>query len=328
MFSSLPTHGSWVAEPLAVRDLTVFLFPVEVPGFGFAHVRVVAPAEPGTSPDAVGFRPVRNAPSPVVILANGAGCPPERLHWLAVELAHAGFAAVSYGLLQRIGPNVTWSPGIDIAAAAPDAADDAVTCPVFVPILDALRTEPQLESLETLHPVLFGHSAGGSVALTSAGRRGLEDVAGVVAYGTHLVASSTSGRPAGSVITTLAPAVLIIGGAVDGVVQSAIDAGRYGDGTTPEELLRRSVEEGSPRAGFAAAAQLLHGGHFACTEGYDGLGSSGHLEADPTAVDRRDRELIGALIVSFASAAFDGDFAGVDGQLTSPRSNLVGRKPM
>lgn len=313
-----------MAELRTGEGLTIFLLPVEVPGLGIAHVRVVAPAEPGRSPDVVGFRPVRRAPTPVVILANGAGCPPERLHWLAVELARAGLAAVSYGLLQRIGPNVTWSPGIDLAAAAPGV--DAVTCPVFVPILQALRNREELASLETSRPVLFGHSAGGSVALTSAGRPGLEDVAGVVAYGTHLVASSTSGRPAGSMTTTLARSVLVIGGAHDGVVQSAIDAGRYGEAATPAELLRRSVEEGSLRAGFAAAAQLLHAGHFACTEGYDGLGSSGHLEVDPTAVDSRDRELIGALTVSFARAAIDGDFAIVDGLLTSPRANLVGRK--
>ena len=309
-----------------MEGLTVFLFPVEVPGRGAAHVRIVAPAESGSSPDAVGFRPVRRAPTPMVILANGAGCPPERLHWLAVELADAGFAAVSYGLLQRIGPNVTWSPGIDLAAAAPGA--DAATCPVFVAILQALRDKEELASLDTSRPVLFGHSAGGSVALTSAGRPGLEDVAGVVTYGTHLVASSTSGRPAGSLTSTLAPSVLIIGGAHDGVVQSAIGAGRYGPGATPAELLRRSVEEGSPRAGFAVAAQLRHAGHFACTEGYDGLGSSGHLEADPTAVDPRDRELIGALTVSFARAALDGDFARVDGLLTSPRAKLVGQKPI
>lgn len=316
-----------MAEPSSVGDfageLTVFLFPLDVPGLGVAHVRVVAPAEPGSSPDAVGFRPVRCAPTSVVILANGVGCPPERLHWLAVELARGGFAAVSYGLLQRIGPNVTWSPGIDVAAAAPGS--DAITCPVIGPILQALHGMAELASLDTSRPVLFGHSAGGSVALTSAGRPGLEGVAGVVAYGTHLVASSTSGRPVGSMTTTLAPAVLVIGGAHDGVVQSAITAGRYGPGT-PAELLRRSVEEGSPHAGFAAATQLSHAGHFACTEGYDGLGSSGHFEVDPTAVDPRDRELIGALTVSFARAALDGDFAPVEGLLTSPRANLVGRK--
>ncbi len=317
-----------MAEPSSVGDfageLTVFLFPLEVPGLGVAHVRVVAPAEPGRPPDVVGFRPVRCAPTPVVILANGAGCPPERLHWLAVELARGGFAAVSYGLFQRIGPNVTWSPGIDVAAAAPGS--DAVTCPVIVPILQALGGSAELASLDASRPVLFGHSAGGSVALTSAGRPGLEGVAGVVAYGTHLVASSTSGRPAGSMTTTLAPSVLVIGGAHDGVVQSAIEAGRYGPGATPAELLRRSVEEGSSRAGFAAAAQLLHAGHFACTEGYDGVGSSGHLEVDPTAVDPRDRDLIGALTLSFARAALDGDFAPVDGLLASPRATLVGRK--
>ena len=313
-----------MADPRSTEGLTIFLLAVEVPGLGVAHVRVVAPAEPGTSPDVVGFRPIRHAPTPVVILANGAGCPPERLHWLAVELARAGLAAVSYGLLQRIGPNVTWSPGIDLAGAAPGA--DAVTCPAFVPILHALRDTAALASLDTSRPVLFGHSAGGSVALTSAGRPGLEGVVGVVVYGTHLVASSTSGRTAGSMTTTLAPSVLFMGGAQDGVVQSAIVAGRYGDVATPAELLRRSVEEGSPRAGFAAAVQLRQAGHFACTEGYDGLGSSGHLEADPTAVDPRDRELVGELTVSFARAVIDGDFSSLDGLPASPRANLVCRK--
>ena len=305
--------------------LTVVLFPLDVPGLGVAHVRVVTPAEPGSSPDAVGFRPVRTAPTPVVVLCNGAGCPPERLHWLAVELARAGFAAVSYGLLQHIGPILTWSPGVDVAAAAPGV--DGVTCPVLVPLLAALGTHEALASLDTTRPVLFGHSAGGSVALTSAGRPGLEGVAGVVVYGSHLVASSMSGRPAGSIIPTPAPAVLILGGALDGVVQSAIDAGRYGDAVTPPDLLRRSVAEGSLGAGFAAAAQLRSAGHFACTEGYDGLGSSGHLETDATAVDPLDRELIGALTVSFTRAALDGSFADVDGLLASPRANLLARTP-
>lgn len=313
-----------MADEASAADLTVYFFELGVAGLGAAHVRVVAPAEPGTQPDAVGFRPLRRAPTPIVILANGAACPPERLHWLAVELARAGFAAVSYGLLQQIGPNVTWSPGIDVAAAAPGV--DGVTCPVFVPVLAALRSREELASLDTSRPVLFGHSAGGSVALTSAGRVGLEHVAGVVVYGTHLVASSTSGRPAGSMTMTLAPSVLVVGGGRDGVVQSAIDAGRYGDRTDRAELLRRTVEEGSPHAGFAAAVQLGGAGHFACTDGYDGLGSSGHLEPDPTAVDPHDRELIGVLTVSFALAALDGDFSRLDGPLASPHVNLVGRK--
>lgn len=282
-------------------------------------MRVVGPAEPGSSPDAVGFRPFAVGPVPTVILCPGMGCPPERLHWLAVALARAGFAAVSYGLLQSIGKTITWSPGVDLAAAAAGADPMVPTCPVLVPLLAELRSSLVFESLETQHPVLFGHSAGGSVALTSAGRRGLEGVAGVIAYGTHLVASSASGRPSGSITPTLAPAVLFLGGERDGVVQTAIDDGRYGPDATRGELLRRSAMEGVPHAHFAVAAQIRDAGHFACLEGYDGLGSSGHLEANASAIDAGDRELIGALTVCFACGATTGDFAPVGVALGSPR---------
>ncbi len=297
-------------------DLTVALFALDVPGLGTAQVRVVGPADPASTPDAVGFRPFSRGPLPAVILCPGMACPPERLHWLAVTLARAGFAAVSYGLLQSIGPNVTWSPGIDLAAAA---GPTVPTCPVLVPLLAALRSSSRLTALDTQRPVLFGHSAGGSVALTSAGRRGLEEVAGVAVYGTHLVASSTSGRPAGSITTTLAPAVLLLGGERDGVVQTAIDERRYGADANRVDLLRRSATEGAPLAHYAAAAQIRGAGHFACLEGYDGLGSSGHLEANATTVDAGDRQLIGALIVAFAAGAMTGDFGPVGVALGSPR---------
>jgi dienelactone hydrolase len=240
------------------------------------------------------------------------GCPPERLHWLAVALAHEGFAAVSYGLLQSIGPTLTWSPGIDLAAAGPHADATSPTCPVLVPLLDAIGSMPTLASVDRTRVVLFGHSAGGSVALTSAGRRGLEHVRGVVVYGTHLVASSTSGRPSGSMTSTLSPAVLVLGGERDGVVQAAIDDERYGPGATRSELLRRSAAEGAPNAVYAAAAQVRGAGHFACLDGYDGLGSSGHLEVGATDVDPAHRNLIGALTVAFARAALRDEYEPVD----------------
>ena len=177
--------------------LSIHLFPVNVEGYGVAHVRVVSQAG-DIDPDMTGYRPFhgqRNS-TPVVVLLNGAGCPPERLHWLAVRLAEAGFAAVSYGLLQRIGQTVTWSPGVDIAASAPTSDGNTPPCPALAPILAVLATDDRCVTLDLSSPIAFGHSAGGSVALLSAGRTGLEHVRSVVAYGTHLVASSTSGRVA------------------------------------------------------------------------------------------------------------------------------------
>jgi hypothetical protein len=102
------------------------------------------------------------------------------------------------------------------------------------------------------------------------------------------------------------------------VVQTAIDDDRYGPGTTRSELLRRSVAEGAPNAVYAAAAQVRGAGHFACLEGYDGLGSSGHLEVGASDVDPAHRELIGALTVAFARAAFSGEYEPVDEALRSP----------
>jgi dienelactone hydrolase len=301
-----------------VHGLTIALFPLDVPGLGTAHVRVVAPAQADSEPDAVGFRPLDNGPLPTVILCPGMGCPPERLHWLAVALAVQGFAAVSYGLLQRIGPTITWSPGVDLAAAGPQADPGTPTCPVLVPLLEAIRSNPTLVSVDPSQLVLFGHSAGGSVALTSAGRRGLEDVRGVVVYGTHLIASSTSGRTAGSITTTLAPALLVLGGERDGVVQTAIDDGRYGPDVTRAELLCRSVAEGAPLAEFAAAGQVLGAGHFACLDGYDGLGSSGHMEVGAADVQSAHRDLIGALSVAFATSAVTGEYEPMDTALNDP----------
>ena len=252
-----------------------------------------------------GFRPFagQSRSVPVVLLLNGAGCPPERLHWLAVRLANAGFAAVSYGLLQQIGPSVTWSPGVDIAASSPTADGSAPPCPVLVPLLAALANDERCDALDLSSPVAFGHSAGGSVALLSAGRRGLEHLQSVITFGTHLVASSTSGRAAGSITPTQAARILIIGGGRDGVVQRAIDDGRYGVDATRQSLLMRTVDEGCPDAVWATAVQVPTAGHFACTGGYDGIGSSGHLETNADQIDPGDRDAIADLVVSFAQFA-------------------------
>lgn len=294
--------------------LTIHLLPVNVEGYGVAQVRVVALAA-DIDPDITGFRPFAGLPksTPVVVLLNGAGCPPERLHWLGVRLAEAGFAAVSYGLLQRIGPTVTWSPGVDIAASAPTSDGGTPPCPVLVPLLAALAADDRCATLDLSSPIAFGHSAGGSVALLSAGRVGLEHLRNVVVYGTHLVASTTSGRAAGSVMPTKAVRTLIIGGGRDGVVQKAIDDGRYGENASKENLLSRSIAEGCVDADWAAAVQLPLAGHFACTEGYDGIGSSGHLEPSATEIDPEDRAAIGDLVVSFCLAVRSGSVPAYDG---------------
>ncbi len=280
---------------------SVHLFALEVPGFGVAHVRVLSASDPRVAPDATGFRPFvgTDASVPVVVLLNGAGCAPEHLQWLGIRLVHAGFAAVSFGLLQRIGPSVTWSPGVDIGAASPTADGHTPPCPVLIPLFAALAADTRCTTLDVTAPIIFGHSAGGSVALLSAGRRQLEAVNSVVTYGAHLVASSTSGRVAGSITPTLARRVLVIGGGTDGVVAQAIDDDRYGTDASRESLLIRTVEEGCPNAHWAAAVQLPTAGHFACTQGYDGIGSSGHLETNAVEVDPDDRQVIGDLVVEF-----------------------------
>ena len=280
---------------------SVYLFALDVPGFGVAHVRVLAAGESHVTPDATGSRPFIGpvASLPVVVLLNGAGSAPEHLQWLGIRLAQAGFAAISFGLLQRIGPTVTWSPRVDIGAAGPTSDGHTPPCPVLVPLFAALAADGRCTSLDLTAPILFGHSAGGSVALLSAQRRQLEAVNSVVTYGAHLVASSTSGRVTGSITPTLAGRVLVIGGGVDGVVARAISDGRYGTDVTQESLLVRTVEEGCPRAGWVAAVQLASAGHFACTNGYDGIGSSGHLEPNATDVDQQDRDAIGDLVVEF-----------------------------
>ena len=303
--------------------LSIHLFPVDVGDYGVVHVRVVAPAA-DLDPDMTGFRPFAGPPRtiPVVVLLNGAGCPPERLHWLGVRLATAGFAAVSYGLLQRIGPTVTWSPGVDIAASAPTSDGTTPPCPVLVPLFAALAVDDRCTALDLTSPIAFGHSAGGSVALLSAGRVGLEHLRNVVAYGTHLVASTTSGRAAGSIMATKAVSTLIIGGGRDGVVQKAIDDGRYGENASKENLLTRSIAEGCVDADWAAAVQLPSAGHFACTEGYDGIGSSGHLEPAAADVDPADRAAIGDLVVSFCLAMRSEGFPAPD-RLDAPRVNTL-----
>ena len=280
---------------------SVYLFALDIPGFGVAHVRVFAAGDPDVTPDATGSRPFLGprASAPVVVLLNGAGCAPELLQWLGIRLAQAGFAAISFGLLQRIGPSVTWSPGVDIGAAGPTADGHTPPCPVLVPLFAALAADPRCTSFDLTAPIIFGHSAGGSVALLSAGRRHLEAVTSVVTYGAHLVASSTSGRVAGSITPTSAGRVLVIGGGVDGVVGRAITDGRYGEDATRESLLVRTIEEGCPNARWAAAVQLASAGHFACTNGYDGVGSSGHLEPNAIDVDPQDRQAIGDLVVEF-----------------------------
>lgn len=286
---------------------------VRVPGFAApydtVHLTVRYPALPAADDlermSGVLRADPTTAPFPVVVLVPGVNVHSESYRWLALRLAARGYAAVSFDWVTEIFPGQPGlSPGVDLAAVTPDGYGTAPTTPALRPVLDALAelTGPLSGLLDLDHVGLFGHSAGGTVALQSARAAWFPEVRAVLTYGAHTMASQQLGWPAGTLLEAPVSApVMLVGGDADGVVRAS--AIRYGDSpdSPDHDPLRRTFDEALPPTIEAWLVTLAGATHLLPVHPEDPSSARGFLE-QPTGAEDALRLVLGDLVGHFLDA--------------------------
>ncbi|MFD3326645.1 hypothetical protein [Streptomyces sp. NPDC058701] len=297
-----------------------------VPGlnepFDTAHLRVFYPARP-TGSDAerlTGVIPADagHAPFPVVVLLPGVNVPADSYRWLAVLLAGRGLVTVTAELVGELfGGSHGVTPGIDLGAVAPGVYGTRATTPLIGAVLSALAAlpsgSPPAGLMDLRRVVIGGHSAGGTVALQSAGH--VPGLRGVFTYGAHTRVAAFLGHPPGTAlpVSTTAP-VLLISGEHDGVITGSAD--RYAAAPAagadpaaaeapadPVELTFR--EALTDNGGEHAWVRVAGAGHFAVCDPVDPTSARAFLE-EPAGSGDTAREVIGALVAAFCTARLTG----------------------
>jgi dienelactone hydrolase len=273
--------------------------------FDTAHLRVFYPAKP-TGSDAERLSGVfpadpAQAPYPVVIIVSGVNVGQEAYRWLAVALAERGYVAVTYDWVGELfGGLKGITPGVELAAAKPDAYGSRPTTPSVPAVIEALRTMTgPVEGLLDLDNVaLIGHSAGGTVVLQSA--RFFPSVKAVAAYGTHTMVATMLGWPAGTVLPAQVDSpVLLLAGENDGVINGSAD--RYGeDAAARRDPISRTFDEALPdRDGANLLVTLPGANHFGIVHPVDETAARAFLDSPATTDPADTRAALADVTVAF-----------------------------
>lgn len=289
-----------------------------VPGlkepFDTAHLRVFYPAR-HTGSDAerltgeVPADPSR-APYPVVLLLPGINVGQDAYRWLAVSLAEQGLVAVTADLVGELfAGSHGLTPAVDLEAAAPAGYGSRPTSPLIGALLTALEElasrAPLAGLLDLDRVALGGHSAGGTVALQSAGFT--PGVRAVFTYGAHTLVASMLGWPPGTVLPVSGTApVLLLSGETDGVIAASTD--RYEGEGAADPVERTFTEALRDADGAHIWARLTGADHFTPCEPHDPTTARGFLER-PGGDQRVARALLGRLVTLFCTARLRGDAA-------------------
>lgn len=284
---------------------------VEAP-YNTAHLTIRYPARPAqTEVERMsGMLPAEDSgsPYPVVILVPGVNVSSETYRWLATAFVEAGSVCVSYDWVGLLFPGqYGLTPGVDLEAVTPHGYGSKPTTAALGPILVSLRDHPPavLEGLLDLDRVaLFGHSAGGTVALQSASPEWLPTVRAVATYGAHTMASQQLGHPAGTLLNSPAEVpVMLVGGTADGVV--AASAVRYGGaaGDPEHDPIERTWREALAPTADAWLVRIQDAGHMLPCHPEDPTSARGFLEepTDPE-TDQRLRAVLATLLTTFFAA--------------------------
>ncbi|MCX4096861.1 alpha/beta hydrolase family protein [Nocardia sp. alder85J] len=246
--------------------------------FDTAHLKVYYPAVvSGTDAERLTgvFAPdPAGAPYPVVIFLSGVNVGQDAYRRYACEIAAAGFVVVTFDRVADLfGGQRGITPGVDLAAARPDAYGTRPTCPTITAVLAAVaelnEAEPLLGALDLDRIALGGHSAGGTVVLQSA--RFFPGVRAVFAWGAHTMVATMLGWDPGTVLPAQVTCPVLLGvGSNDGVIQGSADRyGETGDEARPDPVARTFTEA------------LPDGDHLLAV--VPGANHFGIADADPTA---------------------------------------------
>jgi dienelactone hydrolase len=233
------------------------------------------------------------APWPLVIMIPGVNVGSEGYRWLAERLAQAGIAALTYSLVAPVtGTEPALSPGLDLGAVRPATFGTTPSATAIGPLLDALRLEaPEHRVLSMLDLdciALFGHSAGGTMALENARPDWFPGLRAAVSYAGHTLASTMLGFPASTVLPVGDVPALIIDGEHDNVIarsadryrsSAGVDTGTLGDAA--HDPVARTFHEGISRSeGDSFWVRVKGATHLSVQHPIDPTSARGFLELD------------------------------------------------
>ena len=251
-----------------------------------------------------------DAPWPVVVLLPGINVAPDTYRWLAHRLVADGLGVVTFAAIGSLGPagrGIT--PGLDLAALAPDTIGTRPSSTALGPLLACLAElgadehSPVAGHLDLDRVVVGGHSAGGTAALHNSDPSWVPGLQAVFAYAAHTMVATALGHGEAAVVPIPAKVpMLLLGGADDGVIAASRDRYRTDDGA--HDPVRRTFAEAIHRQqGDSWLVELAGAGHFAICDPVDTTSGRSFLESDSATADPAIRELLGDLIDAFTAAS-------------------------
>ncbi len=287
-----------------------FHFGFDVPEADSAQASVYYPGDEGRLDEArlTGRVPPdpTNAPWPLVVVLPGINIAPDCYRWLAHHLVGSGNAVAIYTTIGSLGPaGQGISPGIDMAALGPDTIGRAPSATALGPLLTQLSSLDEPAPLIDLARIgLFGHSAGGTVALHNSRPDWVEGLCGVATFGAHTMSATALGH--GEATITPIPAevpVMLIGAATDSVIEESRD--RYGSGDGDHDPIGLTFEEAiDHRRGDSWFVEFAQGNHFTPCDPVDETSGRSFLERDLRADDKPTRDLLANVVSRFFDTCF------------------------
>jgi len=245
-------------------------------------------------------------PKPIVLILPGINVPIDSYGWLASRLASDGYIAVTMGAVADVfGGHIGLTPGLDFAAVTPDGYGTRPTASGVQPVLDALATMnasgPLTGAIDLTRLILFGHSAGGTIALQSADTRYFPALMAVAVYGAHTMASTVLGYPEDTILAVPdSVPVLLMAGDHDGVMTASRD--RYGTAEHHDPVTRTFDEALSRMKGDSYLVIFEDANHLSICDPHDATSARGfldtHAPTNPTATRASIADVTSAFLES------------------------------
>lgn len=244
-----------------------------------------------------------DAPWPLVIIMPGVNVGPDTYRWLANRLVQAGYCAVTYQTIGDLGPAGSGiSPGMDMAALAPDVIGTRSSAPAIQPLLRALAdlSGPMHGSIDFGRVVVGGHSAGGTMALHNSHPEWVPGLTGVFSFAGHTMIATALGHGEATVVPIPSEVpIMVISSAHDGVIAASRD--RYRSDKVDHDPIQRTFHEAVQRdENDSWFAEIAEGNHFTICDPVDVTSGRSFLESDLRAEDTASRDALAQLIVAFA----------------------------